>query len=479
MQISRVGRERVGPMTLGDELRRRMALPQRHRLLQGYPMAPLMKPAPPGSDPLAAIDLDPARPLIVGVLPHTFCNPKVRGCGFCTFPHEKFGNEPMRRTIEQVAREIERAVSLRDRDVEAVYFGGGTANLTPPADLERLCRVLESTFDLTRAELTLEGVPRYFLLRDEALLDVLERAAVRHRRISMGIQTFDPEWLARMGRDAFGDRDEVERVVRSAHRRGMTASADLLFNLPGASREHALADVRSAMALGFDQICTYNLVLRPELDTVWARDNALVRAMPSVKSAAATWLAVRETLLAGGYVQTTLTNFERADVAATPRRFVYERASFSPAQHDGIGFGPGAISTFTSRDRQHATKWMNAGTSEAYVERMTADTSPVAGVFEYTALDLRLLHLTRNLARLAIDVAEYESFFGEDPVAGFSAPLAVLEEAGLVQEDHRTIALTPLGMFYADAAAGLLAHHRVAELRFPGDDNLATRHHMG
>ncbi|MBX3228776.1 MAG: radical SAM protein [Labilithrix sp.] len=470
-------------MTLRDELRRRMALPQRHRLLQGYPMAPLMQPAARGTDPLAALDLDPARPLIVGVLPHTFCNPKVRGCGFCTFPHEKFGHEPMRRTVREVAREIEaiaaRAPSLRGRRVEAVYFGGGTANLTPPAELERLCRVLASTFDLADSELTLEGVPSYFLLREEALLDVLERTGVRHRRISMGIQTFDHEWLRRMGRDAFGDRAEVESVVRAAHRRGMTASADLLFNLPGAPRAHALADVRTAMELGFDQICTYNLVLRPELDTVWARDQALVRAMPSTTTAAATWLAVREFLLAGGYVQTTLTNFERADVAETSRRFVYERASFSPARRDAIGFGPGAISTFTSRDRQRATKWMNAGTSEVFVERMVELGTAVAGTFDYSALDLRLLHLTRNLARLAIDNAEYEAFFGETPLAGFAVPFEALEEAGLVRRDSRTIELTPLGMFYADAAAGLLAHHRVAEIRRAGDENQSTRHHMG
>ena len=96
-------------------------------------MAPLMKPTPRGFNPLSRLELDPERPLIIGVLPHTFCNPKVKGCGFCTFPHEKFAHEPMRRVVEQVAREIELTPpSARKRRAEAVYFGGGTANLTPP-----------------------------------------------------------------------------------------------------------------------------------------------------------------------------------------------------------------------------------------------------------------------------------------------------------------------------------------------------------
>src|SRR5688500_1470028 len=128
--LKKSGRERVPP---GDalrlELRRRMSLPQRHRLLQGYPMAPLMAPAPPGCrDLFGQIEGDAARPLIVGVLPHTFCNPKVKGCGFCTFPHEAFANEPARRVVAQVAAEIEQAArrhpALRGRRVDAVYFGG-------------------------------------------------------------------------------------------------------------------------------------------------------------------------------------------------------------------------------------------------------------------------------------------------------------------------------------------------------------------
>lgn len=348
---------------LRDELRRRMARPQRHRLLQGYPMAPLMHPVDPRFDAIERVELDPSRPLIIGVLPHTFCNPRVRGCGFCTFPHEQFAREPLRRVVEQVANEIGQTVQRRPglgtRRVEAVYFGGGTANLTPPAELERLCAALASQFALDGAELTLEGVPKYFLLRDEALLDVLARATARHRRISMGVQTFDAAWLARMGRDAFGDRDDLVRLVAAAHRRGFTTSADLLFNLPGAALARALDDARAAIEIGFDQICIYNLVLTADLDTEWARDRTLVQAMPDPTKALATFLAVRESLLERGYVQTTLTNFERAEIAQSPQRFVYERASFDPAAHDALGFGPGAISTFTDRNRRKAVKWSN------------------------------------------------------------------------------------------------------------------------
>ena len=92
------------------DLQRRMSRPQRHRLLHGYPMAPLMRPAPQGVlspvHPLEFCALDHSRPLIIGVLPHTFCTPKVRGCGFCTFPHETFVRELLRDVVEHIVQEI-------------------------------------------------------------------------------------------------------------------------------------------------------------------------------------------------------------------------------------------------------------------------------------------------------------------------------------------------------------------------------------
>ena len=73
--------------------------------------------------------------------------------------------------------------------------------------------------------MTLEGVPRYFLLKDGVLLgQMMERFPTSTHRISMGVQTFSPTWLKEMGRESFGTRDDIARVLASAHDRGATAS---------------------------------------------------------------------------------------------------------------------------------------------------------------------------------------------------------------------------------------------------------------
>src|SRR5262245_64913464 len=53
---------------------------------------------------------------------------------------------------------------------------------------------------------------------------------------------------------------------------------------------------------------------------------------------------LREVLLARGFVQTNLTNFEQGRYRHRPERYQYEECSFRPDEYEMIGFGPSALS---------------------------------------------------------------------------------------------------------------------------------------
>ncbi len=471
---------------LATELARRQALPQRHRLLQGYPMMPLHRRAAPDRAHERSLDgrlvrlatrgepevelepawvaLDATRPLIVGVLPHMQCNPKVKGCGFCTFPHDSYSKRTLLDTVDAVEREMWDVVtahpSLAKRKVDAVYFGGATANLTPRKALVSLGTALARAFDVTQAEMTLEGVPSLFRSLLPGPFDALLEMPARQRRVSMGVQTFDPAWIERMGRRGLGDARTVAQVVDKAHRHGMTASGDFLVNLPGQSTEAMLRDMRDADAAGLDQICVYPLVLGAETGAEWSKDSTMLAALPQTDAARDRWLAVRDALLSQGFVQTTLTNFERRDVQASERRFVYETCSFRPDAYDALGFGPTAISTFVDLPARRALKLVRGKLPR---ERSAGDL-----YFPYGEEDLRLLHLTRTFARLVVSRKVYRDLFGADVTAHFGAALRALGDAGLVSLDDDALRLTPNGMFFADSVVGLLAWERSAALREAG-----------
>lgn len=449
-------------------VRSRMNRPQRHRLLHGYPPRTMLREprtnAPDAFLPAEHPGGTNGRGLIVGVLPHPFCNPAVEGCGFCTFPHEAFTNRKAQQLAEGVVREIAwsaaRAGGERRR-VEAIYFGGGTANLTPADAFRAIGAALADAFDTTDAEISLEGVPSYFLKRKPLLMDVLaETLPAARRRISMGIQTFDPAMRARMGRTGFGDEATFAEVVRAAHDRGFGTSGDLLINLPGQTLDRMHDDLERAAALGLDQVCLYHLVMFEGLNMPWSADANLLIQLPNNPSAAAHWIELRRHLIDLGYDQVTLTNFERREARDSSRSYRYEVAAKRPETVDMLGFGPAGISFVADADFTQGWKAQAPTASRRYLERtssdwLSQDLAPWERRVHLTGDDLPIAYLVRKVALLSIDRAAYRERFGVDVLQPFRREFEALADAGLVEIDDSAVRLTPSGMFYSDTVASL------------------------
>ena len=425
-----------------------------------------------GRNSIDDVFFDPraSRDLLVGVLPHPFCNPAVTGCGFCTFPHERYDAGRAAEVVDHVVQEIDsrlaRQPALARRRVGALYIGGGTANLTPAGPFRRLCRRLTAAFDLSGAEVTLEGVPSYFVVRKPLLIDILrEEMPARHFRLSMGVQTFDEERLRQMGRLAFGTADTFAKVVEMAHARSFTVSADLLFNLPGQGLGEMRQDVDRGLRIGLDHLGLYHLVMFRGLGTAWSRDRSMLAGLPTNEQAAGNWLALRDLLLEHGFVQTTLTNFERACYQGDSRRFIYEEMSFQADRIDMAGFGPGAISFAAARPFTGGLKVLNPEGADNYVAAVRSRQAPWDRYFEYGAWDLRIFYLTRRLAALEIDRRRYAQLFGTDPLADFAGAFRALLDEELLEVTATTVRPTPRGMFYADSIAALLAWRQIEARR--------------
>jgi coproporphyrinogen III oxidase-like Fe-S oxidoreductase len=449
-----------------DELKRRMRGPQRHRLLHGYPLAAAM-PDATAFDPQHDVAFDRGgRALIVGVLPHPFCNPAVNGCGFCTFPHQPGNTAKTADVARFVATEVSSRIFNQMTDlfmspVTALYFGGGTANLTEPAAFRSLCSQLAQDFDLKNAEVTLEGVPAYFL-RKPRLLDVMrETLGARQYRLSMGIQTFDEPRLNSMGRAAFGTPQTFREVVELGHQLGFTTSADLLFNLPGQTLDQMKDDLRKALDLGLDHVGLYHLVLFRGLGTPWAEDEDMLDALPENEKAADNWQALRELLLARGFTQTSLTNFEQGRYRNRAERYQYEECGFKPDEYEAIGFGPGAISYAATKDFQFGLKAMNPTGADEYRDAVMSGKRVWNKAFVYRPLDQKAFWLTRRLAALHIDRHKYRGLFDSDALTDFGDEIAACAAAGLLTVTRDAISPTPRGMFYADSVAAVLASRAI------------------
>ena len=124
---------------------------------------------------------------------------------------------------------------------------------------------------------------------------------------------------------------------------------------------------------------------------------------------------------------------------------------------------------------------MNEASSQAYRDAIASHGHGRSRLFVYGETDLRLLYLTRSLARRKACRSTYHQSYGSDFIDDFRSAWEALRSAGLVQWDDQSLRLTERGTFFADSVAGLLAADRIAELRngFRPDPNDSPVFRMG
>ena len=158
----------------------------------------------------------------------------------------------MARYVEAVAREAD----LRGEGLVpgTAYFGGGTPSELPVEALDMmLARLIEryGPFDRMR-ESSFEANPDSL---DAEKLAVLSCAGIS--RLSLGLQTSDDGLLKSVGRrHTFA---EFLSVYEEAARRGFDLSVDLMFGLPGQTREQARKSVARVLELDPGHASVYGL----------------------------------------------------------------------------------------------------------------------------------------------------------------------------------------------------------------------------
>lgn len=450
------------PRVLEYELLRRQERPPRHRLLAGYPRPHVM---PPMDGPRSADFYDDhcrnlGRPLILQVSPHPFGDPRTIGHGVRHSMPEDPVAPRARAVVERVIAEIQHITrmcpEMSERSVAGLHLGGGAPSLTPADGFRALCAALAGAFDLGAAEIAIESVPMASLASHQMQLDILQMILPAPQYvIRVRVQTFDRQKLERIGRTAAGHRKEIAAMIADAHARGMMVCGDFLYNLPGQGRERMLEDVRIADELGFDRICLHPLM--DGLGTPWTPDPELLARLPHSSVAYRNWRVLRQELLGRGFVQSTITGFERGQALKEGKRVMHDAQRFAPEIYDMLGIGPSSMSLAASMSDAWAMKTVNHASAEDYVAAVDRLGHGRMLRFVYDRTDLRLLYLSSKLPLMEIDRMSYWKCFGSTLQEDFAGELEAIYDAELMDEDGLRYTLTPRGMFYADAIMGVLS----------------------
>lgn len=168
----------------------------------------------------------------------------------------------MRDTVDQdawrdalLADLAHEAALLPGRRLGSIFFGGGTPSLMPPATVAAVIAAADRAWGLADdCEITLEANPNSVEVANFARL-----AAAGVNRVSIGVQSFDPDALDFLGRAHSGD--EARRAIAAAQAHFARVSFDLIYARPGQSLAAWEGELAAALAFGTDHLSLYQLTI--------------------------------------------------------------------------------------------------------------------------------------------------------------------------------------------------------------------------
>jgi len=373
-----------------------------------------------------------------------YCLAKCPYCDFNSYaarvwPEDAYADA----LLAELARRAQHA-PFRGAVATSVFFGGGTPSLFAPRTIARLLEgVARSVALAPDVEITLEANPG--TVDEERLADFV---AAGVNRLSIGIQSFQPDLLLALGR-----RHSVEDSLRAlaAARSGGFAnlSLDLIYAVPGQSLEACAADVEQAIAIAPEHVSAYNLTY--EKGTAMHRELREGRLRPAPEELeVAMFHLVRDRLAGAGYAQYEISNYAQPGRAARHNQAYWRGVPY-------LGLGAGAHS-FVPRtgapedDGSYGSRWENLRDPNRYMEAVRADGTAVGAMHE---------ELTRGEAmgeacwlalreRRGLDVAAFAVRFGE-PLRDAFPHVDELIGDGLVEWHDQHLRLTTQGLLVADS----------------------------
>ncbi|MEG2573905.1 MAG: radical SAM family heme chaperone HemW, partial [Bacteroides sp.] len=181
-----------------------------------------------------------------------FCKSR---CIYCDF-YSTTQNEWIERYIDALCLELElRKDYLQGEPIETIYFGGGTPSQLCSDSFKKVFDTIHRIYGMDKCtEITLEANP------DDLHTDYLhELSKLPFNRVSMGIQTFDDRMLNVLHRRHTAQ--QAIRAVEDCRQAGFNnISIDLMYGLPGESKESWERDLQQAISLGVEHISAYHLI---------------------------------------------------------------------------------------------------------------------------------------------------------------------------------------------------------------------------
>ena len=366
-----------------------------------------------------------------------FCKSR---CSYCDFATDVYKNSAtVDRYVAALCREL-CSVALRNppadaggsdlrRDVDTIYFGGGTPSLLSPEQVERILNTVHSKFSVEKnAEVTMEMNPATVTL--ESLRDYKSLGV---NRASFGVQTFDDTELKRLARGH--NAEDARKTFRLLREAGFgNISFDLIAGLPRQTLADWERNLNEALALEPEHLSLYLLEIHEGTPlATQVRDGR--QPVPDENLAAEMYELMLDKVTAAGYEQYEISNFAKPGFESSHNTKYWQLEpvyGYGVSAHSFDGYQRYANERDTAKYVERIEEFANA---EVMRERIDAAS-------EFVFLGLRL--------NQGFDVTDYIGRFGINLLEKYCIELRELQEADLIGIAGTNFRLTRKGMLFSN-----------------------------
>lgn len=369
----------------------------------------------------------------------------LQRCPYCDFNTYATTSLPEKEYVSALLCELDFRASepvWRGREVQSVYFGGGTPSLLNASSVEKLINFICAAFPFQpTAEISLEANPGTV---SGDTLAAFREAGIN--RLSLGIQSFNEEMLRTLGR--IHSPQQCESAICDARTAGFrNLSIDLIYGIPGQTLADWRTDLKTAVRYVPEHLSAYGLTIEKGTPFFESCRKGLIR-LPEENTIIRMMGALHSTLCEAGFRRYEISNYAR------PGREARHNLSYWNGQ-DYLGLGAGAHS-FVSAEREEADafgqRWANFAEPVKYMREAAAHGHALswkdvldrkAAMFEYFFLGLRKTE--------GVSLRMFQERFGLSVEEAYPAVIEILREQKHATLSEDRFSLTERGLMLADS----------------------------
>lgn len=231
-----------------------------------------------------------------------FCNEKCHYCDFYS------GNQLY--LIEDYVNAIINEIGLRDsylfdKEINTIYFGGGTPSLLSSLQVLKILDEIRFRFKVNSdAEITLECNPEN--INSDYLVEI---ASAGINRISLGVQFLDDEVLRKFNR-----QHSKSLILNSLNVLGSSSiqnvSVDLIYSVPTISDKSLVSSLELLVAYDIKHFSAYSLTVSKNSKLFWKIRSGEVVENDENDFVRQYWL-IYNALISSGYKQYEVSNYAK------------------------------------------------------------------------------------------------------------------------------------------------------------------------